>query len=69
MTTATLSSKFQLAIPKDVREQLSLQAGQKFTILTKGKVITLVPIRSLASVRGSLKGANTKDYRDHQSRY
>lgn len=69
MHTATLSSKFQLSIPKDVREQMSLQAGQKFTVLTKGNIIFLVPVLSLASLRGSLKGANTKNYRDHESRY
>ena len=36
MISATLSSKFQLAIPKAVREELALEAGQKFAVITKG---------------------------------
>ena len=68
MKTATLSSKFQLSIPKTVRDTLSLVAGQKFTIITKGKIIELVPITTLESMRGILKGKNTSNYRDRQDR-
>lgn len=69
MQTATLSSKYQLAIPKAIRELLDLQAGQQFTVLAKGKSIELVPIRSLQSMRGILKGANPANYRDRQDRF
>ncbi|QLQ33258.1 MAG: AbrB/MazE/SpoVT family DNA-binding domain-containing protein [Candidatus Thiothrix singaporensis] len=69
MQTATLSSKYQLAIPKAIREQMNLQAGQQFTVLAKGNTIELVPIRSLQSMRGLLKGANPADYRDRQDRF
>ncbi len=69
MNTATLSSKYQLAIPKVIRELLSLQAGQQFTVLAKGKSIELVPVRSLKEMRGTLKGANTENYRDRQDRF
>ncbi|RTZ74583.1 MAG: AbrB/MazE/SpoVT family DNA-binding domain-containing protein [Gammaproteobacteria bacterium] len=69
MTQVKLSSKYQLVIPKKVRETLGLSAGQEFTVLTRGKVIELVPVDSLESARGLLKGANPKDYRDHQDRF
>ncbi|MEB4589463.1 AbrB/MazE/SpoVT family DNA-binding domain-containing protein [Candidatus Thiothrix sp. Deng01] len=69
MQTATLSSKYQLAIPKAIREQMNLQAGQQFTVLAKGNTIELVPIRSLQSMRGLLKGANPAGYRDRQDRF
>ncbi len=69
MQTATLSSKYQLAIPKAIRELLNLQAGQQFTVLAKGNSIELVPIRSLQSMRGALKGANPINYRDRQDRF
>ena len=69
MQTATLSSKFQLAIPKVVRELLNLRAGQQFTVLAKGKAIELVPVRSLNEMRGILKGANVENYRDRQDRF
>ncbi|MGM0704182.1 MAG: AbrB/MazE/SpoVT family DNA-binding domain-containing protein [Pseudomonadota bacterium] len=69
MTTATLSSKYQLAIPKEIREKLKLAAGQQFTIIPKGHVIELVPIQSPQALRGSLKGADPEGYRDHKDRY
>ena len=68
MISAKISSKFQLAIPKSIREQLDLKAGQQFTLITKGDVIELVPIRALKAARGSFKGCNPGDYRDHQDR-
>ena len=66
---ATLSSKYQLVIPKAVRDELDLVAGQQFTLVTKGQVIELVPLRSVASARGMLKGANPENYRDRKDRY
>ena len=68
MHTATLSSKYQLSIPKVVRETLNLKVGQKFSVIAKGNVIELVPVPSLKSMRGVLKGANTENYRDRQDR-
>lgn len=68
MNTATLSSKYQLSIPKAVRENLFLKAGQKFTVIAKGKIIELVPIPTLNSRRGVLKTKNTDGYRDRQDR-
>lgn len=69
MQTATLSSKYQLAIPKAIREILNLKAGQKFTVVAKGNIIELVPVRSLQSMRGVLKGVNTENYRDRRDRF
>lgn len=68
MISAKLSSKFQLAIPKAIRDQLDLKAGQQFTLIAKGNIIELVPLRSLAEARGSFKNCNPNDYRDHQDR-
>ena len=68
MTSITLSSKFQFSIPKAIREQMHLQAGQKFVIIPKGDTIVLAPIRSLGEMRGSLKGADTGNYRDRTER-
>lgn len=68
MISAKLSSKFQLAIPKAVREQLDIKAGQQFTVILKGGIIELVPIRPLKAARGSFKGCDASGYRDHQDR-
>lgn len=69
MSSATLSSKYQLSIPKAIREQLHLQAGQRFSVVAKGGVIELVPVRNIESARGMLKKANPDNYRDRQDRY
>jgi len=68
MASVTLSSKFQLSIPKTIREQMHLQAGQKFAIIPKGDTIVLAPIRPLNKMRGILKGADTSSYRDRTDR-
>ncbi|MBL1274707.1 MAG: AbrB/MazE/SpoVT family DNA-binding domain-containing protein [Ectothiorhodospiraceae bacterium] len=68
MASATLSSKYQLAIPKAIREELGLQAGQKFTVLAKGNIVELIPQRSLAESRGLFKGADPTGYRDRKDR-
>ncbi len=69
MASATLSSKFQLVIPKAIREQLDLRAGQKFALIAKGDVIELVPLRSLKQARGLFKGADPTGYRDRKDRF
>ena len=68
MATATLSPKFQISIPKAVREQLKLHAGQQFVVLARGESIVLAPKRSLNDVRGQLRGANTTGVRERQDR-
>ncbi len=68
MASVTLSSKFQLSIPKAIREDMHLQAGQKFAVIPKGDTIVLAPIRPLDEMRGILKGADTSDYRDRTDR-
>ena len=69
MSQATLSEKFQLSIPKAIREQLNLRAGQQFIVVTKGDSIVLVPKRSAEDMRGFMRGASTENYRDRQDRY
>lgn len=68
MTSVTLSSKFQLAIPKAIREEMGLEAGQKLAIIPKGDTIVLAPVRPLEAMRGALKGADPSGYRDRNER-
>jgi len=67
--TATLSSKFQISIPKAVREEQDWKAGQKFVFIPKGKGVLLIPVPELSQLAGIAKGANTDNYRDRQDRY
>ncbi len=59
MTATTLSPKFQVVIPKEVRETLGLAPGTRFHVLEYNGRIELIPIRSLKSARGFLRGIDT----------
>ena len=68
MSIATLSSKFQISIPKDIREAMDFKAGQQLTFLRVGKSLRLVRVRKMEDFIGMTKGANTDDYRDRSTR-
>ncbi len=67
--TATLSSKFQISIPKAVREEQHWQPGQEFVFIPKGKGVLVMPVPELKELAGIAKGANTADFRDRRDRY
>ena len=68
MSVTTLSSKFQISIPKEIREEMHLRPGQKFTFLRKGNSLQIVPMRTIDEFFGIARGADTSDYRDHTDR-
>jgi AbrB family looped-hinge helix DNA binding protein len=68
MATTTISSKYQVVIPKDIREKLHLKSGQKMTVVVKGGVVYLIPEKPLGSFKGFLKGMNMKDIRENKER-
>jgi AbrB family looped-hinge helix DNA binding protein len=68
MATITISSKFQIVIPKEVRDKLHLSPRQRLLVVEKGGVITLVPEVPLKSLKGALKGMATTDVREKQDR-
>ncbi|MBN1127708.1 MAG: AbrB/MazE/SpoVT family DNA-binding domain-containing protein [Chitinispirillaceae bacterium] len=55
MLTATLSPKFQIAIPKEVRQQLNLKAGIKVHVIPYNNRIEFIPILPMRSMRGFIK--------------
>ena len=60
MGTVTLSPKFQVVIPKAIREKLGLSPGQKIQAIVYGDRIELIPVRPIKSMRGFLKGIDTR---------
>ena len=68
MNTVTLSSKYQLVIPRDVRERLELEPGTKLTVIEKGGILYLVPERPLAAMRGVARGTRRKGLREKKER-
>ena len=69
MTHVTVSSKYQVVIPKDVRQQVPLRTGQKLAVVVKEGLIALVPDRPLESFKGYLKGMTIGELRDQRDRY
>ncbi len=59
MTTVTVSSKFQVVIPKDIRNKIELKPGQKFQVLNYGDRIEFVPIKNIKELKGFLNGIDT----------
>jgi len=56
----TLSSKYQLVLPRATRERLRLRPGMKLTVVAKGGVIFLVPERPMRAFRGVARGASAR---------
>jgi AbrB family looped-hinge helix DNA binding protein len=69
METTTISSKFQVVLPKRTREQLGLKPGMRLTVLAKGDVLFLVPERPMAAYRGIAKGTQQRGLRDKKDRF
>ncbi len=67
--TATLSSKFQISIPKAVRTARRWKAGQEFAFIPKGTGLLLVPVPGPADLAGIAKGAKAKNFRDRKDRF
>ena len=66
---ATLSSKFQISVPKSVRESQHWQPGQKFAFVPKEGGWLLVPVPALKKLKGAAKGADTANVRDRTDRF
>ena len=70
MQIVKLSTKFQIVIPKKLREELELTAGQELQMYVLDGSLRVHPPRSLERLRGAAKGMKWKDiYRDHTDRF
>jgi AbrB family looped-hinge helix DNA binding protein len=64
MSVVTLSPKFQVVIPQQIREALGLKPGQKVEALQYVDRVEFIPVRSPREMRGFLKGIDTTVRRD-----
>jgi AbrB family looped-hinge helix DNA binding protein len=60
MERVTLSPKFQIVIPKSIREEMGLRSGQKLNLILYKKQLRVFPAKDIRELRGSLKGMNTE---------
>ena len=68
MLVTTRAKKFQIVIPKEIREKLGLSPKQRLHVMETGGVITLVPELPLVLLRGALKGMSTTHLREKNDR-
>ena len=64
MDTTTVSSKFQIVIPRKVRVQLGIKVGQKVQVLPYEGRIEIIPVESIKKAKGFLKGIDAKVERE-----
>jgi len=64
MSTVILSPKYQVVIPKEIREALRLRPGQKMQMVEYDGRIEMIPEQDISELRGFLKGINTEFQRE-----
>ncbi len=64
MIAVTVSPKFQVVIPKEVRESMGIVPGQKIQILTYRNRIEMIPVKPMKKMKGFLKDIDTEVKRD-----
>jgi AbrB family looped-hinge helix DNA binding protein len=68
MDIVTLSSKYQVVIPRRVRERIRLKPGTKIQVISFDDRIELVPLRPMREMKGFLKGLDSTFQRDEEDR-
>ena len=64
MASVTVSPKFQIVIPKEIRESMGIVSGQKLQITSYQGRIEVVPLKPMEEMRGFLKGIDTTVLRE-----
>ena len=68
MDTVKISSKFQMVIPRAIREKWHIKPGQKVRLIVYGSHLEVVPVRDIREMRGFLKGMSTDIAREEEDR-
>ena len=64
MTAVTVSPKYQVVIPKEIREAMDIRPGQKMHVMAYSGRIELIPLEPIEEMRGFLRGIDTSIERD-----
>ena len=68
MDTVTISPKYQVVIPRAIREKWNVKPGQKVRFIIYGNRLEIVPVRDIKSARGFLKGMGSDIEREEEDR-
>lgn len=68
MDTVTISRKYQVVIPRAIREKWNVKPGQKVRFIIYGNRLEIVPVRDIKEARGFLKGMSNTIEREEEDR-
>lgn len=68
MDTVTISSKYQIVLPRAIREKWNIKPGQKVRLILYGDHLEIVPVRDIKEARGFLKGMSSDIEREEEDR-
>jgi len=68
MDTVTISSKYQMIIPRAIREKWNIKPGQRVRLIVYGNRLEVVPVRNIKEARGFLKGMSSDIEREEEDR-
>ena len=66
MTTVTVSPKYQIVIPKEIRNTIDIKPGQKFQIFKFGNRLELIPVMDIKDARGMFEGMGLDSTIEHE---
>ena len=69
METVTVSTKFQIVIPKSIRSELEIHPGDRIIMFEKDDIIHMVRVQKIGRLRGKFKKLSTKGLRDDVDRF
>lgn len=67
--TVVVSPKFQIVLPKAIRELLGLRPGRELVVVERRGQIVLIPVKGIKEMRGFAKGISVKGLRDETDRF
>lgn len=68
MQAVTISPKYQIAIPKQIREKLNIKPGERFILMSIGERIEMIPERKMEDLHGVLDGMDADPEREKEDR-
>ncbi len=68
MTRVTVSNRYQIVIPADIRKALHICKGQHLSVVNMGGVIEIVPDRNIREMRGAFPGISLEEIRNESDR-
>lgn len=69
MSQVTVSSKYQVVIPQEIRERLRIRKGQKMQMLAIGSRIEMIPDLDIREMEGAFPGLSSEGLRDEEDRF